>query len=243
MKTQTSKTAAVMGLISRGPASAPAPAGGSTPAPAERTIEEITADILQAKQAGGEAVLAIGRGLIEAKTILNHGEWLPWLTEQVEFSERTATRFMRLTREWTNQTALSDLGATKALTLLALPPEERETFLAESHQVDGEEKTVIDMTSRELEKAVRERAEALEAKDTAERLLHTAQVERDTALSEAMERQKLLRAAELETTRLSVESGQEGQDGTGDLFLLRGEYAAQLGQGREPRLWIRPPGG
>ena len=62
---------------------------------------------------------------------------------------------MRLAREWTNQTALSDLGATKALTLLALPPEERETFMAENHMVDGEEKTVIDMTSRELEKAIR----------------------------------------------------------------------------------------
>lgn len=38
---------------------------------------------------------------------------------------------MRLAREWTNRTALSDLGATKALTLLALPPEEREQFIAE----------------------------------------------------------------------------------------------------------------
>lgn len=167
MKTQTSKTAAVMGLLSRGPASAPAPAGGA-PSPAERTIEEITADILRAKQSGGEAVLAIGRGLIEAKTILNHGEWLPWLSERVEFSERTAQNFMRLAREWSNPQALADLGAAKALTLLALPETERAAFAAETHLVDGEEKTVIDMTSRELEKAVRERAEALEAQAKAE---------------------------------------------------------------------------
>lgn len=168
MKTQTSKTAAVMGLISRGPASAPAPAGGDAATQPERTIEEITSDILRAKQAGGEAVLAIGRGLIEAKAVLTHGEWLPWLSEKVEFSERTAQNFMRLAREWSNPQALADLGASKALTLLALPETERAAFASETHLVDGEEKTVIDMTSRELEKAVRERAEALEAKAKAE---------------------------------------------------------------------------
>ena len=91
------------------------------------------------------------------------GEWLPWLNERVEFSERTARNFMRLSREWSNRQALADLGAAKALTLLALPAEERESFIAENHVVGGEEKTVIDMTSRELEKAIRERKEAQEA--------------------------------------------------------------------------------
>ena len=70
---------------------------------------------------------------------------------------------MRLSREWSNRQALADLGAAKALTLLALPAEERESFIAENHVVGGEEKTVIDMTSRELERAIRERKEAQEA--------------------------------------------------------------------------------
>ena len=138
-------------------------------APAEgRDIESITAEIIQRKKNAGREILAIGNCLIEAKAMLSHGEWSAWLEERVEFSERTATRFMRLAREWSNQTALSDLGATKALTLLALPPEERETFMAENHMVGGEEKTVIDMTSRELEKAIRERDEARMAAETAQ---------------------------------------------------------------------------
>lgn len=143
----------------------------------ERTIDAITADILESKRVGGEAILNIGKCLIEAKGMLSHGEWLPWLTEQVEFSERTATRFMRLAREWTNQTALSDLGATKALALLALPPEERERFMAESHEVDGEEKNVVDMSARQLEQALRDREEALAEKQAAEEA--RAQMERD----------------------------------------------------------------
>ena len=128
-----------------------------------RDIEVITQEILDAKRRGGEAILTIGRCLTEAKQTIPHGEWLPWLNERVEFSERTARNFMRLSREWSNRQALADLGAAKALTLLALPAEERESFIAENHVVGGEEKTVIDMTSRELEKAIRERKEAQEA--------------------------------------------------------------------------------
>ena len=127
-----------------------------------RGIEAITQEILDAKRRGGEAILTIGRCLTEAKQALPHGEWLPWLNERVEFSESTAQRFMRLAREWSNPSALTDLGAAKALTLLALPTEEREAFISENHVVGGEEKTVIDMTSRELERAIRERKEAQE---------------------------------------------------------------------------------
>lgn len=45
--------------------------------------------------------------------------------------------------------------------LLALPETERDVFLDETHLVDGEEKTVIDMTSRELERAIKDRNAAL----------------------------------------------------------------------------------
>ena len=128
--------------------------------PAEgRTIEAITGEILDAKRAGGEAILTIGRCLIEAKDMLSHGEWLPWLTEQVEFSPRTAQNFMRLAREWSNTQTLADLGASKALALLALPPEEREQFMAD-HKV-------IDMSARQLEQAIKERDEARAAAEQA----------------------------------------------------------------------------
>ena len=122
------------------------------PAAEVRNIETITGEILDAKRTGGEAILTIGRCLIEAKGMLPHGEWLPWLNERVEFSERTARNFMRLAREWTNRQTLADLGASKALTLLALPPEEREQFMDENN--------VIDMSARQLEQAIKERDEA-----------------------------------------------------------------------------------
>ena len=141
-----------------------------SPPAEERDIETITGEILGAKRAGGEAILTIGRCLIEAKDMLSHGEWRSWLEEGVEVSERSAQRFMRLAREGSNPTALSDLGATKALTLLALPPEEREQFM--------EENNVIDMSARQLEQAIKERDEARAAAEHAVVEQHTAEAAR-----------------------------------------------------------------
>lgn len=125
-----------------------------------RSIEVITAEIWLYKQQAGAAILEIGRRLLEAKSMLNHGEWLPWLEEKAEFSEATAQRFMRLAREYSNPSPVTDLGASKALILLALPASEREEFAAEKHLVNGAEKTVSEMSRRELETVVRERDEA-----------------------------------------------------------------------------------
>ena len=146
--------------------------------PAARDIETITGEILDAKRAGGEAILTIGQRLAEAKAMLDHGEWLPWLTERVEFSERSAQNFMRLAREWSNPQTLADLGASKALTLLALPEEERDGFISSVHVVDGEEKTAAEMSARELAQAIRDQdAARLDAEKAADQ--RAAELARD----------------------------------------------------------------
>ena len=95
------------------------------PADSERNIETITAEIVQLKQDAGNAILAIGDRLIEAKGKLSHGEWLTWLTEQVDFSERTAQNFMRLAREWSNPQALADLSNKQKKPLLVREHQQR----------------------------------------------------------------------------------------------------------------------
>lgn len=160
-----------------------------------RTIETITDEILDAKRTGGEAILTIGRCLIEAKDMLPHGEWLPWLNERVEFSERTARNFMRLAREWTNRQTLADLGAAKALTLLALPAEEREQFV--------EDHNVIDMSARQLKEAIRERDEARKAAEAAK------------ADASAAEQARAKMAEDMRTTQNLLESARADADSAG----------------------------
>ena len=141
--------------------------GQAAPAETVRDIETITAEIIQLKQDAGSAILSIGQRLIEAKAMLSEGEWLTWLSDQVDFSPRTAQRFMRLAKEWTDGGARAQLGGPKEHTLRALPPEERGTVMTGNPMVGGQEKTVVDMTSRELEKAIRERDEAQRAAEAA----------------------------------------------------------------------------
>lgn len=147
----------------------------------DRPIEVVTAEILAYKQQAGYAVLEIGRRLIEAKELLSHGEWLPWLKEKVEFSEASAQRFMRLAREYTNPSTVTDLGTAKALQLLVLPASEREDFLAENHDVGAGEKTVYEMSTRELAIAIKERDEARQKSADYEAELKLAREEADEA--------------------------------------------------------------
>ena len=128
--------------------------------PASRSIEVITSEILFLKQSAGTAILEIGRRLIEAKEQLPHGEWLPWLAEKVEFSEKSAQRFMKLAKEYENTPARTDLGLRKALALLAFEPFERDEFLSQKHEVNGVEKTVEEMTTRELDAAIKAQKKA-----------------------------------------------------------------------------------
>jgi hypothetical protein len=70
---------------------------------------------------------AAGELLLEAKGQLQHGKWLPWLKENVRFSERTAQAYMRVAKGWPALEAkaqrVADLPFRDAVKLLAAPEE------------------------------------------------------------------------------------------------------------------------
>ncbi|WP_267428510.1 DUF3102 domain-containing protein [Methylobacterium sp. GC_Met_2] len=63
-----------------------------------------------------ERALAAGHLLIEAKTAVGHGEWLPWLRANLGMSERTAQGYMRLARTGLKSATVADLGLRATLT-------------------------------------------------------------------------------------------------------------------------------
>ena len=184
--------------------------GESTPVETERGIEAITEEIIFYKNVGGQAVIEIGRRLTEAKAQLKHGEWLPWLREKVEFSETSAQNFMRIAREYGNTHLVGDLGASKALVLLALPASERENFASEKHLVNGEEKSVSEMSKRELEEAIRQRKLAeLKAAETAREL--DRQKEATAEAEAAAEKAQEAAEAQRDEARKAVENAEAGK--------------------------------
>lgn len=145
-----------------------------------RTIEAVTDEIIEIKQRVSEDCMELGQRLCEAKELLPHGEWLPWLEEKVQFSERTAQKFMVLAREYAaNPQLVADLGSEKAFALLALPEAERAQFVAEPQTVNGKTKPAADLSRREFAQAVQQK-KAFRTEDRASAYL--LEREKDEAL-------------------------------------------------------------
>jgi len=152
----------------------------------QRDIQVVTTEIRQLVNQYRRITVAfaveIGRRLTEAKSLLSHGEWGDWLREQVDFSQRTANNFMRIFEEYgdqqitlfgavSNSQTFANLSVSKALSLLALPEEEREEF-AETHNVEN-------MSTRDLNFAIRAKMEAEKARDAA--LEQVSELKKDLA--------------------------------------------------------------
>lgn len=115
----------------------------------EFNIEKTTAEILILKDQTAQNIIEIGRRLIEVKERLEHGEYLKWLKEKVDFTERTAQRFVKVATVFSNTTPVSHLGTRKLLALAGLDEEDRQEVMKENK--------VEDMTTRELERVVKEK--------------------------------------------------------------------------------------
>jgi hypothetical protein len=66
-----------------------------------------------AEQIARDAIEA-GRQLLEAKSLVRHGEWELWLRDNVDISPRTARLYMQLSRSGLKTAAIADLGLAGA---------------------------------------------------------------------------------------------------------------------------------
>ena len=167
----------------------------------KRTPELIGAEIRMYVDTGRRITLLcgieIGRRLKEAKEMLPHGEWLPWLERETEFSTSSASRYIQAYEQYgaaqlglfgpeTNFPALGNLSITKALALLAVPEGEREQF-AEEHDVEN-------MSTRELEQAIKDKKAAEERAAALEKELAEIEDGHELALAELTDQVNELRS-------------------------------------------------
>lgn len=134
--------------------------------------------------------IEIGRRLVEAKEMIEHGEWTNWLEKSVDYSQRTAQNLMRIFEEYgsdqivlfgdnTKSQAYADLSYSQAVALLGVPADEREQFI--------EENDLSEMTTRELQAAIKERDELRQKWEQAHSAVATITEERDRFKKEAIE--------------------------------------------------------
>lgn len=159
-------------------------------------LGQVTVEIITIQRQTERIVLTsaieIGRRLTEVKSLLPHGAWGSYIREKLDYSQSTANNFMRVYEEYgqqqaslfggTDLQALGDLSYTKVLRLLALPAEERVEFV--------EENDVESMSTRELEKALKElEAEKKAAEDAAEKALLAFEQEKQGLKEQAQQAQ------------------------------------------------------
>lgn len=140
----------------------------NVPMKGQRSLATVTAEIRAYQDAARRAVLSycieIGRRLVEAKSMVSHGEWGTYLREELGFSQSTANNHMRLFEAYgadqmtltgaaVKSQAFADLSYTQALALLALPSEEEREAFVETHDLAS-------MSTRELQEELRRRAPA-----------------------------------------------------------------------------------
>jgi hypothetical protein len=82
-------------------------------------IRSAVADAEKAVQVTVEKAIEAGRALLEAKAILAHGRWLPWLEQHVELSDRQAQKYMRIATYDKQIRPKADLSINKALSDIA----------------------------------------------------------------------------------------------------------------------------
>lgn len=117
----------------------------------EFNIEKTTAEILILKDQTAQNIIEIGKRLIKVKENLQHGEFSEWLKERVDISHRTANNFMKVATTFSNSQSIANLGSTKLFLLAGLDEEDRQEVMNENK--------VEDITTRELERVVKEKKE------------------------------------------------------------------------------------
>lgn len=144
------------------------------------------------------ASIEIGGKLCEAKSMVAQGEWGRWLEDNVEYSQSTAENLMKLYKEyggnqeslfdtWTNSETFGKLTYTQHLALLALPFADRQEF--------AEQNSVADMSTRQLQQALREAEDERRHREETELQLESAQAQLRDAEQNMLDMQQQLSAA------------------------------------------------
>ncbi|HCB92556.1 MAG TPA: hypothetical protein DEP57_01885 [Selenomonas sp.] len=129
-------------------------------------LDQLATEIRYYSQQASWSIIEIGKRLIEAKKQVAEGDtWEKWLKDNVNFTIRTAQRFMKCAERFGEATMSSHLNPSQMMELLSLPAADTEKFMEEK---EAEGNPVADMTIKNLRKEIKEwKSKAEQAKNEA----------------------------------------------------------------------------
>jgi hypothetical protein len=201
-----------------------------------RTPEVIAIEIISIRdhvqRTAIHGAIEIGRKLTEAKKMLPHGAFGDWLADHVGFSQSQANNMMAIFDGYGSQQldmfgenlksqTFENLTPTQALALLGVPEEEREAFVVDQK--------VEEMSTRELQEAVKERKQAIKEKEAAEKAAAKAEkaAEQERKAREKLETQQNDHAAIVQRLQEQLDAAQAASASGDDGAAAEAEAAAE----------------
>lgn len=192
----------------------------------ERTLPVIASEIHQIERnvygVAMDGAIQIGEKLKEAKEMVPAGEWVRWLDENLNYSQRQAYNFMEISANYGDKNSpyyglqtSANLSISKALELLRLPDEEVESF-TEENDIEGE---TVKSLREKIRKVERERDLAENNNEDLRKDLAREQEKNAAAVSEeefdSMKRDFEIRESEWQKT--IKETNEKNSDLMGEL--------------------------
>lgn len=193
-----------------------------------RTPDIVAAEINSIKNQTRNIVLfnsiEIGRRLVEAKGIMEHGNFGDWLKSAVDYSQSTANNLMKIYEEYgadqgalfgdnAKSQTLGNLTYSQAVALLGIPREEREAFVQEND--------VEVLSVRKLQELVKERELKLQA----------AEVENKDLAEKAAQLNSRLKASDDQVADLKIKlsnAAEQAKNAQGDVAEALAKEKAEL---------------
>lgn len=220
-----------------------------------RTLETVESEIILLRDQTARNMLEIGKRLIEAQGLCPKGQWKSWLSDNVQFSYRTAARMMAAYREFGGDPGLSRLDSSKIYALLDAPEEMRAELRADP-------KSLEDKSVRELQAEIKRRKQAeariaeLEAgldaaMDKSEEEIEAARHEGrreaaaeiaqlETRLHESQAREQAARSALMDAQLIKPDTALAAENARLQSELLKAHDALNRAEARQPEPERKP---
>lgn len=121
-------------------------------------LNQIVAEIKFFENQAVVSYWEIGKRLSQAKEQVGHGEWIPWIEENLNYTRQTASSLIRVYESYPNGNTSLHLNFSKVLALTSIKDEEDRQNFIDSHEVE-------DMTTRQLQAEIKEYKAGLEEKE------------------------------------------------------------------------------
>lgn len=182
----------------------------NVPLSEQRSLATVTAEIRSYQDAARKMMITycieVGRRLVEAKSLVGHGEWGTYLRDELGFSQSRANDLMRLFDAYAadqirldgaalKSQAFGNLSYTQALALLVLPSDEEREAFVQSHDMRK-------MSTRELQEELRRRNQESQDEPTREELAKRL----DDAMEEIRENGVALQDAEQKAAAFRIQA-------------------------------------